>query len=168
MPAEFRPRALLEHLTAHGVDYVVIGGIAAVLHGSERNTFDLDVCPARDSVNLEALGAALTAIDARLRGIEEDVPFVPDGRTLGGVEILTLDTALGPLDLVMRPPGMGTYEAVRRRAERMDAGGAAVLVAAIDDLVEMKGSTDRPKDREDVERLEALARLRRRVSPPAR
>lgn len=163
MPAELRPRALLEHLSGHGVDYVVIGGIAAVLHGSERNTFDLDVCPAQDPVNLEALGAALIDIGARVRGIDEDVAFVPDGRALGGVEILTLDTALGPLDLVMRPPGAAPYEALRRRAERMDTGGVAVLVASIEDLIDMKTSSDRPKDREDVERLGSLALLRRRL-----
>jgi hypothetical protein len=163
MPAELQPRALLEHLSRHGVDYVVIGGLAAVLHGSERNTFDLDVCPAQDPVNLDALGRALVAIDARLREIEEDVPFVPDGRTLGGVELLTLDTTLGPLDLVMRPPGAAPYDGLRRRAERMDTGGVAVLVASIGDLIEMKVASGRPKDREDVERLEALGLLRHRL-----
>jgi hypothetical protein len=164
MPAEFRPRGLLEHLSRHGVDYVVIGGIAAVLHGSERNTFDLDVCPAQDPVNLQALGEALVGIEARLRGIEEDLPFVPDGATLAGVEILTLDTALGPLDVLMRPAGAPAYEALRRRAQRMDTGGHAVLVASLEDLIGMKTESDRPKDREDVERLEALALLRRRLS----
>jgi len=134
-----------------------------VLHGSERNTFDLDVCPAQDAVNLEALGVALLAIDASLREITEDIPFVPDGRTLGGVELLTLDTTLGPLDLVMRPPGAAPYDSLRRRAERMDAGGIAVLVASISDLIEMKAVSNRPKDREDVERLEALALLRHRL-----
>ena len=164
MPAELRPRALLEHLSRQGVDYVVIGGIAAVLHGSERNTFDLDVCPAQDPANLQALGAALLEIDARLRGIEDDVPFVPDARTLGGVELLTLDTTLGPLDLIMRPPGSAPYEALRRRAERMDTGGVAVLVASLEDLIGMKTASDRPKDREDVERLEVLSQLRRRLA----
>jgi hypothetical protein len=164
MPAELRPRALLEHLSRHGVDYVVIGGIAAVLHGSERNTFDLDVCPARDAVNLDALGKALLDIGARLRGIDEDVAFTPDGRTLGAVDILTLDTALGPLDLVMRPPGAAPYDLLRRRAERMETGTVAVLVASIEDLIAMKTSSDRSKDREDVERLEALALLRRRLA----
>jgi len=164
MPAELRPRALLEHLSRHGVDYVVIGGIAAVLHGSERNTFDLDVCPAQDPVNLEALGTALMEIDARLRSIDDDIPFVPDGRTLGSVEILTLHTTLGPLDLVMRPPGAAPYDALRRRAERMSTGDVAVLVASIDDLIAMKSSSTRPKDREDVERLGSLALLRRRLA----
>ena len=165
MPAEFRPRRLFEHLTRHGVDYVVVGGIAAALHGSERNTFDLDICPAQDPANLDALGTALIEIEARLRDIDEEVPFVPDGRSLAGIEILTLSTSLGPLDVLVRPHGSPPYAALRRRATRLDVGGRApVLVAAIDDLIAMKRESDRPKDRDDIERLEALTRLSRRLS----
>lgn len=166
MPAEFRPRGLLERLTSRGVDFVVVGGIAATLHGSERNTFDLDICPAQDPVNLEALGSVLLELDAKLRGIEEDVPFVPDGRALAGIELLTLSTTLGPLDILVRPFGSPPYATLRRRATRMDMGGTAVLVASIDDLIAMKGKADRPKDREDVARLEALARLSKRLGAP--
>jgi predicted nucleotidyltransferase len=161
--AEFRPRALLVHLTARGVNFVVVGGIALTLYGSERNTFDLDVRPAMDPANLEALGRALIALDAQLRGVDEDVPFVPDGRTLRAVEILTLSTSLGPLDVLMNPDGAPSYEQMRRRATRVDVGDAAVLVASIADLIEMKASAGRPKDLEDVERLEAIERLRRRL-----
>jgi len=165
MPAEFRPRGLLEHLTRHGVDFVVIGGIAAALHGSERNTFDLDICPAQDAANLDALGIALVEIDAGLRDIDEEIPFVPDGRSLAGIEILTLSTSLGPLDVVVRPHGSPSYAALRRRATQMDVGGPApVPIASIEDLIAMKRGTDRPKDRDDIERLDALARLARRLS----
>jgi hypothetical protein len=165
MPAEFRPRGLLEHLTGHSVDFVVVGGIAAVLHGSERNTFDLDICPAQDAANLDSLGTALVEIDAGLRGIDEEIPFAPDGRSLAGIEILTLSTSLGPLDILVRPHGSPPYAALRRRAIQMDVGGPTpVLIASIDDLIAMKRETDRSKDREDVERLEALARLSRRLS----
>ena len=167
MPADFRPRGLLDHLTRHGVDFVVVGGIAAALHGSERNTFDLDVCPAQDAANLDALGGALIEIDVRLRGIEEDVPFVPDARSLAGIEILTLSTSLGPLDVLVRPYGSPPYSTLRGRATQMDIGPAPVLVASIDDLIAMKRESDRPKDRDDVERLEALARLSRRLARPS-
>jgi len=163
VPAEFRPRAQLAHLAAHGVDFVVVGGIAAVLHGSERNTFDLDICPAQSRENLDALGSALIEIDAKLRGIDENVPFVPDGRSLAGMQILTLDSSLGPIDVLTRPDGSPPYRSLRGRARTLDLAGAAVLVASIDDLISMKRAADRPKDREDVERLEALLRLERRL-----
>ncbi len=163
MPSEFRPQALLAHLTTHGVDFVVVGGIAAVLHGSERNTFDLDVCPAQNRDNLDALGRALIEVGAKLRGIEEDVPFVPDGRSLKGMQILTLATSLGPLDVLTRPDGSPPYRSLRGRAKTMDIGPASIRVASIGDLLSMKRAADRPKDREDVERLEALAALERRL-----
>jgi hypothetical protein len=154
---------LLGCLTRRGVDYVVVGGIAAVLWGSPRNTFDLDVCPATDPGNLEALARALVELEARLRGIEEDVPFSPDARTLGQVEMLTLDTTAGPLDLVMRPDGAPVYDRLRRSATRVDIGAAAVLVASIEDLIAMKRAAGRPKDELDVEELEAIQRINRRL-----
>jgi hypothetical protein len=162
-PPSFRPTALLLHLTAYGVDFVVVGGIAATLYGSPRDTFDLDVCPAQDAANLEVLGRALLDIDARLRGVEEDVPFVADAATLRGMEILTADTRFGPLDILMRPDGCPPYAQLRRRAKRLDVGSAAVLVASIDDLIAMKETTDRDKDRADVEELKAIKRLERRL-----
>jgi hypothetical protein len=160
--AELDVEAILERLTAHGTDYVVIGGIAAVLWGSPRNTFDLDICPATDPGNLEALGKALVDLDARLRGIEEDVPFVPDASALSRIELLTLTTRAGPLDVLMQPGGVG-YKRLRKNAERVDVGRFSVLVASIGDLVAMKRSAGRPKDEIDIEELEAIARLRRRI-----
>lgn len=155
---------MLAHLASHEVDFVVVGGIAAVLHGSERNTFDLDLCPAQDRDNLDALGRALVEIDARLRGIEEDVPFVPDGRSLRGMQVLTLATSLGPLDALARPDGSPPYRRLLGRAKTVEVGSASIRFASIEDLLSMKRAADRPKDREDVERLEGLAALQRRLS----
>lgn len=160
---DFRPSAQLAALTGHGVDFVVVGGIAATLYGSDRTTFDLDICPDMDPTNLEALGRALLDMDARLRGIEEDVPFVPDGRALAQMQILTLETSFGPLDVLMRPDGPPPYRLLRGRAERVDIGAVAVLVASIDDLLAMKRAAGRQKDDLDVETLEAIKRLTRRV-----
>jgi len=139
---------------------VVIGGIAAVLHGSARLTYDLDLCFAPDAANLSALGEVLVALDARLRGVDEPVPFVPDAATLRSIEVLTLATRLGDLDVLARPAGAPTYEALRRGAERYDLGGFSVLVAAVEDLIAMKRAAGRPKDLADVAELEAILRLR--------
>lgn len=158
-------RALLERLTARGVDFVVIGGVAAVVLGSSRVTEDLDVCFARDDGNLEALGHALVDLDARLWGVDEDVPFTPDAGTLRRTELLTLGTSAGKLDVMSAPAGAPRYEALRRRSSRIDLGGFSVAVASIDDLLAMKVAAGRPKDLADVEELEAIRRLRRRVPP---
>ena len=146
-------------LTGRGVDFVLIGGFAAVIHGSPRLTQDLDITYAHDDANLAALGEALRDLDARLRDVAGDVPFVPDERTLRRVELLTLDTSAGPLDLLARPPGAPPYETLRRRARRVDVGGLAILVASIDDLLAMKRAAGRAKDLADVEELEAIGRL---------
>lgn len=159
---ELRADEILERLVSRGVDFVVIGGIAAVLHGSPRATFDLDVCFATDESNLEALGEVLVGLDARLKGVAENVPFVPDAPTLRRVEVLTLDTAAGELDVLAKPSGVSRYEALRRRADRFDLGGFSVLVASLEDLIAMKQAANRPKDRADVEELETIRRLRRR------
>ena len=158
-PPEFSPERLLKTLTERGVDFVVVGGVAAVLYGSARNTFDLDICFALDDGNLQALGAVLLGLGAKLKGVDDDVPFVPDAKTLRRVELLTLTTAAGGLDLLAHPKGAPSYDALRRRANRFDVGGFHVLVASIDDLLEMKRAAGREKDLADIRELETIRRL---------
>jgi len=160
---EFRPGALLKRLVAHGVDFVVIGGIAMVAHGSARITRDLDICYATDEANLEALGNAMIELGARLRGVVDEVPFVPDARTLRRTTILTLDTPDGPIDLLVRPAGAPDYATLRARAERATLDGVAILNASLDDLESMKLASGRDKDRLDLEEIEVIRRLRRRI-----
>jgi hypothetical protein len=162
--AEFRVDRLLGTLTAHGVDFVVVGGIAATLLGSARDTFDVDICPATDAPNLKSLGRALTDLNAQLRGVEEALPFVPDEHLLRKVDLLTLETDAGPLDILFRPGGSPPFAQLRRRAERKDLGSFAVLVACPDDLIAMKAGARRPKDLVVVEELEAIKRLRQRLA----
>jgi predicted nucleotidyltransferase len=166
MVADFRPTQQLAELTRAGVDFVVIGGIAATMHGSTRDTFDLDICPLQSHQNLDLLGTALIKMEARLRGVEEDVPFAPDGHSLKGLQILTLDTRFGPLDVLMRPDGSPPYSRLRNGATQMDMGGTGVRVASIDALLEMKRRAGRHKDLADVEELEAIKRLNRRLRQP--
>jgi hypothetical protein len=156
---DFSPVALLRHLVAHGVDFVVVGGIAMIMHGSPRVTRDLDICYSADPTNLDVLGAALIELDARLRDVPDDVPFVPDGRMLRRTMILTLTTREGPIDLIAQPPGAPSFQELRSRAERVDVDGVAVLVASLDDLTVMKKAAGRARDQVDLAELEALRRL---------
>jgi hypothetical protein len=158
--AEFDPTRLLRALVDARVDFVVIGGVAAVLHGSARNTFDLDICFASDPHNLEGLGSTLLGLDARLRGVPDRVPFVPDAAALKRIEVLTLVTTAGDLDVLRAPSGAPRYDVLRGHADRYDVGGFEVRVASVEDLIAMKTAAGRPKDLGDIEELEAILRLR--------
>lgn len=158
---ELDVEALLGRLTARGVDFVVVGGIAAVLLGSARLTRDLDICYATDDGNLEALGKALIELNARLRGVPDDVPFVPDAEALRQVQLMTLATSNGWLDVMTSPDGAPPYDELRRNADRHDLGHFSVLAASVEDMLAMKRAADRDRDRADVEELEAIRDLRR-------
>jgi predicted nucleotidyltransferase len=158
---EFRPTRLLRRLTDARVDFVVIGGFAAIAHGSVQVTQDLDICYSTDAGNLEALGRGLVELEARLRGVAEDVPFEPDGATLKRTQILTLETAEGPLDILADPAGGPGYGALRERALEVPVAGVLVRVASLEDLLAMKRASGRPKDLLAIEELEAIARLGR-------
>jgi hypothetical protein len=158
---EFRPTALLGMLANARIDFVVIGGVAVVVQANPRFTRDLDICYATDSTNLERLGALLISLEARFRGIDEDVPFVPDARMLRRTQILTLSTSEGDLDLLVDPPGAPSYAALRRRADTIELARASVRIASLEDLISMKRAAARPQDQIDIESLEiARSRLR--------
>jgi predicted nucleotidyltransferase len=160
---EFKLGSLLARLVGHGIDFVVVGGIAMIGHGSARNTRDLDIVYSTDPANLEALGAAMIELGARPRGVPDDVPFVPDARTLRQTSILTLDSPDGWIDLLVAPAGAPSYEELRTRATRITLDGVAILVASLDDLEAMKRAAGRPKDLLDLEEIEVIRRLRGRV-----
>ncbi len=157
---ELDANEMLRRLVAGGVDFIVIGGIAVILHGSARLTRDLDILFASDEGNLEALGLVLIGLDARLREVDADLPFVPDAKTLRGVQLLTLDTSAGWLDVHRTVDGAPTYEELRRNSEKMGLGDFFVLVASPDDLIAMKRAAGRPRDLADIAEIEAIKRLR--------
>ncbi|MGH2991543.1 MAG: nucleotidyl transferase AbiEii/AbiGii toxin family protein [Solirubrobacterales bacterium] len=164
LPAEFPPleaEELLRRLTSGGVDFVVIGGIALVLLGSPRMTRDLDIVLAPDDANLDALGRVLVELDARLREVDESVPFVSDGATLRNVQLHTLVTSAGWFDVHRSVDGAPPYRRLREHAERCDLGDFSVLVASPDDMIAMKQAAGRPQDLIDVETLAAIKRLRK-------
>ena len=160
----FQPEAIFRELDRHGVRYVLIGGLAATLHGSPLRTGDADICPARDSLNLERLTRVLAALDARIRSADapDGLPFACDARFLGGIDILNLTTRFGDLDLVLSPPGTEGYDDLRRAAVTYDLGGLSVVVAALEDLIRSKEATGRPKDAAVLPTLRGLLERRDR------
>ena len=161
---EFRVHTLLQRLTERGVDFVVVGGVAVIMQASPRFTKDLDICYDLAQENLDRLGAVLVGLDAKLRAVDEDLPFVPDGRTLQQTQILTLTTPDGGIDLLVNPAGAPSYAALRRHASEVDIEGILVRIASIDDLIAMKRAAGRPQDLVDLESLE-IAQRRLRAKP---
>jgi predicted nucleotidyltransferase len=125
---------VLQKLDEFGVDYIVIGGIAARLHGSPSVTRDIDICPDRSRDNLDRLANALRSLHARLRGVDDR----------------------GPVDVLGDPSGVNGYQSLVANAVQLDLDGTKVLVADIDDLIRMKVAAGRPKDRIEVEILTAI------------
>jgi predicted nucleotidyltransferase len=157
---ELKLEALLGRLARAEVDFVIVGGVAVAFQGYGRATKDLDITYATDEENLRRLGDVLLALNARLRGVAEDVPFVPDGRTLARTRLLTLDTDDGGLDLLADPPGAPPYATLRERADRVDLNGVVVAVASLGDLLAMKRAAGRPQDLLDIDALEVARRIR--------
>ncbi len=152
---------LLDALTEQDVAFVVIGGLAAVAHGSAHVTNDLDLCYARTPENCARLVAALAPYRPTLRGAPADLPFRWDPRTLLAGLNFTLDTTAGPIDLFGEVPGLGPYAGVRELSQEMLLGSLPCLVLDLEPLIRAKRSAGRPKDLLVLPELEALLALQR-------
>jgi hypothetical protein len=147
------------------VRYVVIGMVAAAMHGSPLTTIDADVCPSRDPDNLERLARALREIGAQLRE-DDDLGLVNGGPIgvsfdctadfLAARPLLQLLTRFGELDLVFEPSGTGGFEDLDRRAESIDLQGLTVRVARLEDVIRSKEASNRPKDQRALPLLRQL------------
>jgi hypothetical protein len=155
-------RPLLETLDRHGVDFVVVGGLAGLTHGSSYPTYDLDVAYARDPANLRRLADALAAIGVTLRGAPPDLPFQPDAETLANGANFTLDTAFGSFDILGNIDGIKSYDDLRAGSRLEQIEGVEVRIASLDDLISMKRAANRVKDQLMVlEYVELAEELRR-------
>jgi predicted nucleotidyltransferase len=158
---DFDPLAALRVLVDHRVRFIVIGGVASAAHGSPLITQDLDVCYERSPENLERMAAALQHLHAKLRGVEDDVSFILDAKTLKAGDHFTFITDEGDLDIMGTPAGSAGYEDLATEAQEMELDGLTVLVVSLDDLMAMKRAAGRPKD---LLALEFLGALRDEIS----
>lgn len=155
----FDPLGALRTLMAYKVDFVLIGGLAARLHGSPTVTNDLDVCHDQSGSNLGRVARALAEMEARLQLPDpaERVDLPIDERLLAATHNLTLTTEFGALDLHARPAGTDGYQDLVRTALDLELErGLSVRVTSIDDLIRMKRASGRPKDLIEIEVLTAL------------
>lgn len=156
---ETQIQQVLSLLLEAEIRFVVIGGAAMILHGSDHITQDIDFSYSRDSNNLRTLARVLSGQKAKLRGVPEDVPSVLDEYTFRNVQNLTLDTNLGAIDLLAVPDGVDSFEGLWERAKEMSFGVHQIRVASLDDLIAMKRAANRPKDQNHILELLALKKL---------
>jgi hypothetical protein len=148
--------ALLAALGDCGVEYIVVGGAAAIAHGSARLTQDLDIVYRRTPGNLERLVAALAAHRPYLRGAPPGLPFVWDQEVLRRGLNFTLVTSLGDIDLLGEIPGGGKWEDLHAGAIELNVFGTLCLCLSLPQLIRAKVAAGRPKDLEALAELEAI------------
>ena len=151
---------ILDRLHATGVDFIIVGGVAANLHGSARVTVDLDVMYRHNDENIERLVKALAPLAPYLRGAPPGLPFTFDNRTVKAGLNFTLTTSAGPLDLLGEMAGVGRYEDAVAHASPMKITNDKSLVIDLDWLILAKRAAGRPKDLEVLAELEILRELK--------
>ena len=143
------------------VRFVVIGGVAAGLHGAGRATFDLDICYDPSEENRERLAGILASWGAYLRGVEPGLPFTMDARQLLITPVMTLTTSTGDLDVMDRVAGVGEFDAILDHSAEASVGDVSFRILDLPALVAAKRASRRPKDLEQLPELEALLALRK-------
>lgn len=148
---------LLQRLSDAGIEFVVVGGVAAVLHGSSMVTRDLDVCASLDGENLQKLRDAFRDLHPvhRIGAARHSFLEVPEpGASLNN---RYLQTDLGALDLLGSITGIGGFDQVRESTVEVELFGRTVKVLALEALIRSKESVGRPKDLLSATELRAIA-----------
>lgn len=156
----FDPYAILEALERERVTYVLIGGLARVLEGSDELTRGVDLTPSTRPENLRRLEVALTSLDARLRGGRE---LSLD--ELATTPLLAFDSGHGEIKVVPFPDGTRGYDDLRRAVRREPIGrGLRVSVASPGDLVRMLSALAREQDALRIETMQRVVERDRGLS----
>jgi len=148
--------AILLALDSAGVEYILVGGVAATVHGSARLTLDVDIVYRRTPENLARLVEGFAPHRPYLRGAPPGLPFQWDAETLRRGLNFTLTTTLGPIDLLGEITGAGTYEQLSPDTVVVPAFGASCRCITLERLIQVKRAAGRVKDFEAIAELEAL------------
>ena len=147
---------LLAVLTGADVEFIVIGGFAATVHGSAHVTVDLDVVYRRTMDNVGRLAGALGPLQPYLRGAPPGLPFHFDVETIKRGLNFTLRTSAGDLDLLGEATGGGSYDDLLTHTEVRQLLGLECRFVDLETLIRLKRAAGRPKDFERIAELELL------------
>ncbi len=138
--------ALLRALVAGGVEFIVVGGAAAVIHGAPIATQDLDIVPKQDAAGIERLAETLAKLDARFRPVRSDRDIAPTKEHLSGSGQLNLITTYGPIDVLLRLHDSRGYDDLLPHSIERSDGGLTVRVVDLQTLIDIKKATGRARD----------------------
>ncbi len=153
---------LLKLLVDGGVDFVVVGGIAAIFHGAQLVTFDLDVCVRFDADTCGRLIRVLAPLDPRHRMRPDRLPLSPDPESIVGYRNLYVSCTLGIIDFLGEITGVGSFDVIRPASVEGRIADVPVRFMSLDQLLASKRAMARPKDLRVAQELE-LIRARRRT-----
>lgn len=138
---------LLKRLLSNGIDFVLVGGFAGVVHGSTQVTRDLDILMVLSESQVDKLRKCLSDLHPRHRMNPGFKPsFIDEPKSLQGVKNLYLETDLGVLDVLTEITGVGAFERIRQHAVEITLEGHQCLVISVEDLVKAKEALGRDKD----------------------
>jgi hypothetical protein len=152
----FEYLALIDALVDEGVDFIIIGGIAAAYHGAARATYDIDVVYERSDANLARVVRALRSLAPSLRGAPPGLPFIFDERTLRNGMNFTFTTSRGDIDLLGEVTGGGGFAALLPHSIVAEISGRRCRIVDLDTLIRLKRAAGRVKDLEAIAELELI------------
>jgi hypothetical protein len=151
---------LLKVLLENDIDFVLIGGFAAVVHGSTLVTQDLDICSAMSVENIKKLRSVLKNLNPIHRmNLKANLSFLDHPKSLEGLNNIYLNTDLGILDILSATQPAGDFETIKKNAIDIPLYGFSCKVISIDDLIKVKESMKRPKDLQAVIELKKVKEL---------
>ncbi|MBX7148090.1 hypothetical protein K1X76_03320 [bacterium] len=155
-------KQLLQILVNHQVNFILIGGLAAIAQGCSFVTADLDIVYEYSAENIKKLVQALKPLKIALRGMEtENLPFIFDEDTFKNSRNLTLKTNLGDLDLLSEIPGFFSYNEIFNASDTLVLFDLQCRILSVEGLIKNKKATNRPKDLNHLAELEELLNIKK-------
>jgi predicted nucleotidyltransferase len=153
---------LIARLTDAGFEFVIIGGYAAVTHGSSQVTRDLDVCAVLTEASIDRLRRALAEWNPRHRLTSQRLSFLEFPPTSENLQNLYLETDVGVIDILSSVLGVGDFQRIKSKSEMLEVDGRALRVIALEDLIAAKDAMGRDKDRMTAMELRIIGEKRKR------